>query len=281
MRYARYRPACLWLVAATMAVSVVLAENVDPSDDQSQFAWAENVGWINAEPSGSGGPGVEVADFELTGWMWGENIGWASLSCKNTSSCMTTEFGVRNNGSGILSGFVWAENVGWINFAPSTSGVWIDPATGDFSGQAWGENVGWITFASDSPYPYKVTTSWGCVPQPAPPSDTPDLRLDPAGTDTLLYWSSVAGGTGNDVIYGDLTTLRAGAAPFVASTMGCLAGKRTVDSLKVTNVPPPGDGYWFLVRSANCGGNGTYDAWGPSQTAPRDSAIIGSGKDCM
>ena len=50
---------------------IAIAENVDPSNDGSQYAYAENAGWINAEPSGDGGPGVTVADFELSGWMWG------------------------------------------------------------------------------------------------------------------------------------------------------------------------------------------------------------------
>jgi hypothetical protein len=38
------------------------AENIDPLDDASQYAWAENAGWIDAEPAGDGGPGVEVAE---------------------------------------------------------------------------------------------------------------------------------------------------------------------------------------------------------------------------
>ena len=32
-----------------------MAENIDPDNDDSQYAWAENVGWINAEPGGDGG----------------------------------------------------------------------------------------------------------------------------------------------------------------------------------------------------------------------------------
>ncbi len=60
------------LVAATLAA----AENIDPDNDGSQYAWAENVGWINAEPSGNGGPCVQVADFQLSGWLWGENRGF-------------------------------------------------------------------------------------------------------------------------------------------------------------------------------------------------------------
>src|SRR2546426_8744304 len=128
------------LLAALFGVVGVTggAENIDPANDDHQYAWGENVGWINAEPSGNGGPGAEVSDFGLTGWMWGENIGWISLSCANTSSCLASNYGVSNNGFGLLSGFAWGENAGWINFGPTacdpdpTCGVRIDPTTGYF-----------------------------------------------------------------------------------------------------------------------------------------------------
>jgi hypothetical protein len=87
------------------------AENIDPNDDGSQHAWGENTGWINLEPGGDGGPGVEVSDDTLTGSMWGENIGWISLN--------PTEGGVLNDRYGTLSGYAWGENIGWINFSPT------------------------------------------------------------------------------------------------------------------------------------------------------------------
>lgn len=133
------------------------AENIDPDNDGSQYAYGENVGWLNGEPDGDGGPGVEVSDFELTGYIWGENIGWVSLSCENTSSCGDVSYGVTNDGLGNLLGYGWAENAGWINFAPAGAGVAIDPATGEFSGFAWGENIGWINFALNG---VGVKTSW-------------------------------------------------------------------------------------------------------------------------
>ena len=111
--------------------TVALTENIDPQNDSSQYAYGENVGWLNAEPLGDGGSGVHVDDFELSGWMWGENIGWIGLSCANTASCSTVEYGVENNGGGVLSGFAWGENIGWVNFSPATAGVSIDPTTGD------------------------------------------------------------------------------------------------------------------------------------------------------
>jgi hypothetical protein len=146
----------------------VLAENIDPYDDDSQYAYGENIGWLNAEPLGDGGPGVTVNDAKLTGYIWAENIGWVSLSCENTGSCGTVNYGVTKDGNGHLSGYAWGENVGWMSFSCGNTdscgtvdyGVTIDPATGEFNGHAWGENIGWITFRSTAPVPFGVTTSW-------------------------------------------------------------------------------------------------------------------------
>ena len=124
------------------------AGNIDPDLDDSRYAYGENAGWINLEPSL--GPGVTVTDSMVEGYAWGENIGWINLSPVNFG-------GVVNDGTGNLSGYAWGENVGWINFAPSTSGVTIDPATGEFSGYAWGENIGWVNL---SPTSGGVKTSW-------------------------------------------------------------------------------------------------------------------------
>ena len=75
------------------------AENIDPDNDDCEYAYGENVGWLNLEPDGDGGPGVEVSDSTLTGYMWGENIGWVNLS--------PTEGGVVNDGNGNLTGYAW------------------------------------------------------------------------------------------------------------------------------------------------------------------------------
>jgi hypothetical protein len=159
----------LALVAAVGVGSAWAAENIDPANDGSQYAYGENVGWFNAEPGGEGGPGgVEVADVALTGYLWAENVGWVSLSCENTSSCGTVDYEVTNDVAGNLSGFGWGENVGWVSFSCANTsgcatvdyGVTIDPTTGDFSGLAWGENMGWVTFNAATPVAYKVQTAW-------------------------------------------------------------------------------------------------------------------------
>ena len=139
----------MWLL---LSASIVLAENIDPNDDGSQYAYGENVGWVNFEPSVvAPNVGAQVASDKLTGFIWAENIGWISLSCENTGSCGTVSYGVVNDGTGNLSGYAWSENVGWINFDPNVPGdsndygVAID-VDGNFDGYAWGENIGWVNF---------------------------------------------------------------------------------------------------------------------------------------
>jgi hypothetical protein len=122
------------------------AENIDPCDDGSQYAYGESVGWVNFEPSQ--GPGATVSKSQLTGYVWAENIGWINLSPASYG-------GVFNDGSGNLSGYAWGENVGWINFSPAYGGVTID-LEGNFSGWAWCENIGWLNFNSADLYGYNV-----------------------------------------------------------------------------------------------------------------------------
>jgi len=124
------------------------AENIDPNDDGSQYAYGENIGWINFEPNvPEPNVGAMVSGDKLTGFIWAENIGWINLDPNDTDP----NTGVKNNGAGLLAGFAWAENVGWINFNPKVPGdpnyygVTID-SEGNFAGWAWGENIGWIHF---------------------------------------------------------------------------------------------------------------------------------------
>ncbi len=276
------------LVAALLGATGTTTgtENIDPANDDHQYAWGENVGWINAEPSGDGGPGIEVRDFRLTGWMWGENIGWVSLTCENTASCATTQYGVTNDGFGVLSGFAWSENAGWIRFDPSacapdpTCGVRIDPATGYFSGRAWGENTGWITFASAGPIASTARTGW-CQSTASPPGSAFQLSAGTSGPGLLLTWSPLGGASWYDVVEGSVSTLRSTRGDFRASTGRCVATKTTGTSILVSgSTPATGDALWYLVRGANCKGRGTFDTGLPSQVGARDAGIAASGNNC-
>ena len=158
MSRTRFHVSLLFSIITIIVISggeVVFAENIDTDDDGSQYAWAENAGWLNLEPGGDGGPGVIVDDSVLTGFMWGENAGWISLSCEDTDTCGTLFYGVTHDGAGGLAGHAWGENAGWISFSCENTGtcgtvafgVTINPGTGEFGGNAWGENIGWINFA--------------------------------------------------------------------------------------------------------------------------------------
>ena len=156
------------LITLLLTCSTVWAENIDPGDTGAQYAWGENTGWLNSEPSGDNSPGVQVEDSKLTGYIWSENIGWISLSCENTNSCKTVDYGIINDGKGNLSGYAWSENTGWISFSCSNKSscgtvdykVVINPYTGIFSGDAWGENIGWISFDYSGSHTYGIKTSW-------------------------------------------------------------------------------------------------------------------------
>ena len=144
------------------------AENIDPDEDGSQYAYGENVGWVNFEPNVPDPcAGATVSNTILTGYVWAENIGWISLSCENTSSCGTVDYGITNNGEGRLAGYAWGENVGWISLSCENTascdtvqyGVTID-SLGNFKGLAWAENIGWIRFQGTGAVTYKVKTGW-------------------------------------------------------------------------------------------------------------------------
>jgi hypothetical protein len=138
------------IIVSVFVCSISNAENIDPYEDGSQYAWSENTGWFNFEPSQ--GDGVHVYNDRGEGYVWFENIGWLNLS-------PATYGGVLNDGFGNLSGYAWGENVGWINFDPQVPGdsneygVKID-SEGKFSGWAWGENIGWINFNSADVFGY-------------------------------------------------------------------------------------------------------------------------------
>ena len=266
----------LLVIVIPLAPGAALAENINPSGDGSKYAWAENLGWINAQPGGPGGPGVQVSDSGLTGWAWSENAGWISLSCTNRS-CAGGSYGVMSDGCGALTGFAWSENAGWINFAPTGAGVAIDPKTGIFSGRAWSENAGWITFSSTGPNPYRMATAW----RRTPPAGTSGLTVSKAGgSDVLLTWAAPPGASSFDVVQGGLSALRSSNGNFQSATQACLANNRFATTFTASGTPSVGDGFWFLVRGENCGGHGTYDSGSATQVGLRDSEIAASGNDC-
>ncbi len=251
-----------------------------PPDNVYPNAWGENIGWVNAEPQGNGGPGVDVSDDALTGWMWAEHAGWISLSCENTSSCGDNAYGVANDGAGTLSGYAWGEHLGWINFGNGSPefGVRIDPFTGVFSGYAWTENHGWINFGpADTPQATQIVTGWRC---PDPDGDlvcTVDdgcAAFDAAGR----FGQTVAAQSGSVLAWPVAADCEVAQGTFTSSQdIGSFAGAAIVtaagaDYTDPSPDPPPGSGYWYLFRP-DCA-IGSYSTGSPSEQGDRDGALI-------
>ena len=147
-----------------LLASSVYAENIDPYQNGSQYAYGANVGWLNFEPNRpEPNVGAHVTSAQITGFVWAPNIGWMSLSCISTNSCKSVDYGVENDGNGNLSGYAWSANAGWVSFSCENTQscksvnyrVTID-GDGVFHGWAYGQNIGWIHFNSAIPVAYKV-----------------------------------------------------------------------------------------------------------------------------
>ena len=95
----------------------------------------------------------------------------------------------------------------------------------------------------------------------------------------LLRWSSVGGEVGYDLVGGDLGIL-ASSGSFASATGSCVADNTTATQLPYPVAPPPGVGWWFLVRGVGTSGPGSYDSGSASQVGSRDAGIAASGNGC-
>ena len=82
------------------------------------------------------------ADTNLAGYVYSEDIGWISLSCANTNSCGTVNYGVVTNNNGSLSGYGFSQNKEWVNFNPNYGGASVKPDN-SLSGWIFAEKTGW------------------------------------------------------------------------------------------------------------------------------------------
>lgn len=132
------------LFSMVFCSSIVFAsENNGTIYPSSNYAFGENLGWINF---GCDNCNVHITDIGLSGYAWSREYGWINLS--------PTESGVTNNCAGELGGKAWSKSLGWVDF----SGVVIN-AAGQFTGIAGtpGTKAGRINFSCDN---CDVSTDW-------------------------------------------------------------------------------------------------------------------------
>jgi len=115
----------------------------------------------------------------------------------------------------------------------------------------------------------------GVTDNAAPPVDGPALNL--SGEE--LSWDPVAGATGYDLVRGNLVGLAE--LGLAATVGGCLYDDEPATLVNDSEPPLSDGGFWYLVRSTNCGGSSSYGAGDPTLPQTRDEAIAASGLDCL
>jgi len=98
--------------------------------------------------------------------------------------------------------------------------------------------------------------------------------------DDSVFWSSVGGRIGYDVVRGSLQALRTSGGDFSTAIVGCEANNQLPTSLVYAPDPPAGGGWFHLVRVVTASGPGTYDSGGPNQQGARDAEIAASPNAC-
>lgn len=106
------------------------------------------------------------------------------------------------------------------------------------------------------------------------------LRTLDGGT-TELTWPARAGEASWDVARGDAATLRSSGGDFAAATETCLGDDLAAPRAEDPDAPASGGAWWYLVRAATCGGDGTWDAPAPAgQSASRDPGLAAAPAGC-
>jgi hypothetical protein len=120
-----------------------------------------------------------------------------------------------------------------------------------------------------------------CQCNAAAPTGIPQLLIGkPAPGTAHVEWSAVNAATGYDLVRGTLKLLKKRSGDFSQATTDCLENDLTATSRDDSETPAAGDGFWYLVRAANCGGSATFDSGAFSQIEPRDAQIQASPNAC-
>ena len=94
--------------------------------------------------------------------------------------------------------------------------------------------------------------------------------------------SSLPGTTGYDLVRGNLGALVSSGGDYFLATDTCLVNGLLMNSIPDTDQPmSPGEGFWYLTRTRDPIGSGTYDSGYSSQVGLRSEEIDLSGSGCL
>jgi hypothetical protein len=97
---------------------------------------------------------------------------------------------------------------------------------------------------------------------------------------TAVTWEIDPVVSGHDVVVGSLDTLRRSGGDFSVSVLGCAARGTSSAGIPAGPDPPPGEGYWFLLRDVEGSIAGSYDSGEAAQAGWADAAIAASPLAC-
>jgi hypothetical protein len=96
-------------------------------------------------------------------------------------------------------------------------------------------------------------------------------------------WQGQAGYR-TDLVRGSLTLLAATGGDFTVATEACVMDDSSGQTFEDPAIPPPGEGYWYLLRVDQYDGcpmgEGTYNSRKGHQAGDRNVEIQTSGRDC-
>jgi hypothetical protein len=111
-----------------------------------------------------------------------------------------------------------------------------------------------------------------CVTGSGPMPAVSGLQI--AADRTTWSWTKPPRAGTYDLLRGDLTSLRAAAGNFAASSPTCVANDLASPSANDATTPPPGGAIYWVARVTECGGlHGTWDDGSSSQSGSRDTGL--------
>lgn len=106
------------------------------------------------------------------------------------------------------------------------------------------------------------------------------LKETKTGNVVNLTWSPHITADAYDVVRGSLGTLRSSAGNFATATTLCLANDLAAVNVSDPAVPAAANGFWYLARTVDAFGSGSYDETDAGLAASRDAEIAASGAAC-
>lgn len=138
-------------VALFAVLSVSPSRGASTIDPAHPYAYAANVGWVNARANAT--HGASIGEYICADYLYAANVGWIHLGDGTPANGIqyannsATDYGVNHLGDGRLRGYAYGANIGWLSFE-TNGNPRVDLKTGNLQGYAYSANCGWISLSN-------------------------------------------------------------------------------------------------------------------------------------